>query len=71
LDISIVVDTSGSQAVDKAPVVEGFMAALLAEFDTQTAVKISITAVGDGRDGQVETVYGPVQFADTRYFNFC
>ena len=66
MDISIVVDTSGSQANQKAPIIEAFMAALLAEFDTQTAVKVSITAVADGREGRVETVYGPVDFADTR-----
>merc|ERR1712037_260099 len=36
---------------------------------TQTAVKISITDIGDGRDGQVSTVLGPTQFVDTSDIN--
>ena len=43
--------------------IEQFIADLIAEFDTQTVVKVSISAFGDYRNGQVETVLGPVQFA--------
>ena len=34
-------------------------------FDTQTVVKVAITAVGDSRTGQIENTLGPVQFANT------
>jgi len=61
--LSIVIDTSGSQIGNKQAVVAQFVKDLIAEFDTQTVVKVSITAFGDYRSGQVETVFGPVQFA--------
>ena len=38
---------------------------LVAMFDTQTVVKVAITAVGDSRTGQIENTLGPVQFANT------
>jgi len=63
LDISIVIDTSGSQIGNKQQVVAQFVKDLIKEFDTQTVVKVSITAVGDYRTGQVATVLGPAQFS--------
>ncbi|CAG5089183.1 Oidioi.mRNA.OKI2018_I69.PAR.g12117.t1.cds [Oikopleura dioica] len=69
LDISVVIDTSGSQVGDKQSAVQDFFRDLLAEFDTQTVVKISITDIGDGREGQVNTVLGPAQFVDTSDIN--
>jgi Mg-chelatase subunit ChlD len=65
LDLAIVIDTSGSQIGNKQQVVADFVKALVAEFDTQTVVKVSITAFGDYRNGQVETTLGPATFADT------
>ena len=65
LDISIVIDTSGSQIGNKQEVVQNFVKSLMNEFDTQTAVKVSITAVGDTRNGQVEVMLGPAQFTDS------
>ena len=64
MDISIVIDTSGSQIGNKQEVIQNFVNSLMAEFDTQTVVKVAITAIGDGRIGQVETVFGPVQHAN-------
>ena len=64
LDISIVIDTSGSQIGNKQAVVAQFVKDLIKEFDTQATVKVSITAVGDYRTGQVATVLGPAQFAN-------
>lgn len=64
MDISIVIDTSGSQIGNKQEVIANFVQNLMNEFDTQTVVKLAITAIGDGRLGQVETVFGPVQHAN-------
>ena len=63
LDISIVIDTSGSQIGNKQEVVANFVKEIVSQFDTQTAVKINIVGVGDSRLGQVEVTMGPSQFA--------
>ena len=62
LDISIVIDTSGSQIGNKQVVVAQFVKDLIKQFDTQTVVKVSITAVGDHRNGEVDVILGPAQF---------
>ena len=57
------IDTSGSQIGNKQQVVADFVADLIKQFDTQTVVKVSLTAVGDTRTGQVDLLLGPAQFA--------
>lgn len=68
LDISVVIDTSGSQVGDKQSAVKDFFKDLLKEFDTQTAVKISITDIGDGREGQVNVSVILYDRCDLFYF---
>ena len=63
LDLSIVIDTSGSQIGNKQEVVADFVKDLIGLFDTQTVVKVAITAFGDYRTGQTELLFGPAQFA--------
>jgi hypothetical protein len=62
LDISIVIDTSGSQIGNKQIVVADFVKALMQEFDTQTVVKVNIIGVGDTRIGQQLVTLGPSAF---------
>ena len=70
LDITLVVDTSGSQSA--SPAVVELINRIMLEFDTQNVVKIALVAYGDYRKNpsEVETVMGPVTHANSGEIRF-